>query len=348
VAFLGFDGEGKLLYATATEIGGGDGYPDNSYALRDEDNHLIDSRTGNFLTNAETYTLHPDTQGGMAIGRPYNERPNDIAEGRETITPEILDEVAKQELTILKFYRLIDQQHFEEAYQMLKESQLSFEAFVEKWQQFSLVDIERIQTPQIFFDSYPASTQAYLKGLGNLNEFKVRLFVRNLSGDTFYQDETLHIHNATQVELLSSLAQYDVVWTHKEDVARLYYHLIASHRFEEAYAMQDNPSQPLEAFRATYADLIGIVVQTSEVLYCNEQGDCSASSLDDTNEGPVQMVIDFIREQGTERIYLELEINNDKVKFLSSRPETHPCISCAYGYKPVIYLYPPQPTEIKV
>jgi hypothetical protein len=48
VAFLGFDGEGKLLYATATEIGG-DGYPDNSYALRDEDNHLIDSRTGNFL-----------------------------------------------------------------------------------------------------------------------------------------------------------------------------------------------------------------------------------------------------------------------------------------------------------
>jgi hypothetical protein len=60
------------------------------------------------------------------------------------------------------------------------------------------------------------------------------------------------------------------------------------------------------------------------------------------------MVIDFIREQGTERLHLELEIHKDKVQFLSSRPETHPCITCSYGYKPVIYLYPEKETEIKV
>jgi hypothetical protein len=248
----------------------------------------------------------------------------------------------------LKFYRLVDQQHFEEAYKMLTGSQLSFETFVEKWKAFSLVDIEWIQTHQIFFSSYPASTKDYLQGLGNLNTFMVRLFVRNLSGDTFYQDETLHIHNATQIEILSSSPQYDMGWMHKEHIARLYYHLLASHRFEEAYAMQYAPSQSLEALSKTYANLLGISINTSETLYCDEEGNCGSSSADDPNEGHVQMAIDFIREKETERLYLELEIIQDKVNLLSTKPQTTPCITCGYGYKPVIYLYPTETTAIQV
>jgi hypothetical protein len=60
-------------------------------------------------------------------------------------------------------------------------------------------------------------------------------------------------------------------------------------------------------------------------------------------------LLDFIEENSIGRYYIQKEIIKGKIKHLSSEETTDACkVGCAYGYKPIIYLYPTQKADIKV
>jgi hypothetical protein len=219
--------------------------------------------------------------GGFALGRQHTDYPNDIREGTLTITPEIFDEVAKQELTILNFFRLIDQKQFTEAYQMLDNPQLSLKEFEKQWKNYSLVDIDDIQTHQIFFRAYPATPQEYLKGIGNLNEFTVHLFLQTTDNTIQTNSINLQVIDNEKIQLNPNLdtPQKGEFGT-KQLLTKLYYHLIATHHFKRAYEMQYSHSQTLEQFENTYKDIIGVTFKEYGEMYCDDTG-CGSSHSDD-------------------------------------------------------------------
>lgn len=292
---------------------------------------MIDSRTGNFLVSASTYTVQP-WEEGFVIGRQYTERPNDIKEGKATITQEILDEVAKQELTILKFYRLIDQQHFEEAYQMLTGNQLSFEEFTQQWKNLTLIDVNTIQTPLLFFNAYPTTPSPYLTHIGNFNQFQALLFMRNADQNIWIGNQTLQVIDNEKILIqqsdIDTAEKYSgfIVRSQRNLLTYLYYHLIASQRFEEAYNLQYTHSQSLEQFAETYKDVLGIVVR--EFQEYEEDGSYTSDDLYKA-DGKTQILLDFISYDGSvERYFATKEIINGKVKHISSKPTTKSCEIC--------------------
>ncbi|MDR2190580.1 MAG: hypothetical protein LBP53_05320 [Candidatus Peribacteria bacterium] len=316
-----FDENDQLIYAVSV-LDNEEAYANSTYFLKNERGEIIDSWTGNFLVGTETYTLQA-LETGFAIGRKYDERPNDIEESISTITPEILTEVQQQEKTLMKYYRLIDQQHFEEAYAMLKQPQLSLDAFRKQWNKYNLVDIDRIATPLIFFKSYPSTNTPYLEGIGQLNQFEVRLFMRTLSGTIEINREILRV-SPSGIELLASepMPIFHTLNTPKMLLVQLYYHLIASERFEEAYQMQYRHSQSLQAFQDTYKNVQGIAIHQMTDMRTLSKEDWESSSTDDKEEGEVQLLIDFITPKGNERYAIQKEVLNGKIKHLSSEATT--------------------------
>jgi hypothetical protein len=184
-------------------------------------------------------------------------------------------------------YRSIDQGEFDTAYQQINNPQMSFEEFVVQWEKYSLVSVEAISTPTIFFKQYGGSKVPYLAGLGNFNQFSITLFSKDAEGNISYLSQALQVIDGNAIQITENNARVFGMYEnlHKKELfTKLYYHLIATHRFQQAYEMQYSHSQSLDLFAKTYEDTLGVVFKEYEEMYCNTDGSCSSSSADDPNE----------------------------------------------------------------
>ena len=340
--------DGSLLYEKILEESLDVPYGDVLVYLMIEKNgevEVFDSWNGNFLIGNYQYKVNE--QGDIIIGRGYQEWPNDIEEFVPTITEWILENIFQQEKTILKRYQLINQGEFDTAYEQIQNPNISFDEFVQQWWNYNIVSVESMRTPVIFFKEYGNSDRPYLENLGNYNQFSISIFTRDNEWNISYNSQWLKVIDNQRIIVENDFTEEGTSWAWEKEVsAKLYYHLIATHNFEEAYHMQYSHSQTLEQFRKNYEDVIGISFREYGEMVPVEYG---RTSSDNQREGPVQMLIDFIGEENTERYYIEKEIIWGKVRHISSKLTTASCEICpAYGYKPVIYFYPEQEIDVKV
>lgn len=345
IHIAGFDDDGEIIYWKSTDQN--EWYSDTKYSLVDSQNHTIDSRTWNFLVSAETYTIIPYT-GWFVIWREYQEWPNDIKESRKTITDKILNRVSEQEKTILKRYRLINQKNYQEAYNLLSNTTLSFEEFKALWNNYNLISVESIANPLVIFDTYWTLPQNVKTS--DYNIFAPQLFSRTTKGFISYLHPKLQITSDNHIILLETSNNRETladITTEKEKTTKLYYHLIANQMFDEAYNMQYTHNQSFEQFKNSYKNTLWIAIKETSSNNCDKNW-CSSSNPDAPN-GQVQILIDFIEAQNITRYYIQKEIINGKIKHISSEETKDACkMWCAYGYKPIIYLYPTEKTDINV
>ncbi len=137
-------------------------------------------------------------------------------------------------------------------------------------------------------------------------------------------------------------------FSEREDITKLYYHRIANQQFKQAYDMQHNHNQSLEEFSHAYKDVLWVAIkQIDDMVYDNE-GSATSSSSRGVN-WPMNLLIDFVSDDSVERYYIKKEVINWKIKHIASEKTTESCVwACWYGYKPIIYLYPTEKTDINV
>jgi hypothetical protein len=137
---------------------------------------------------------------------------------------------------------------------MLDNPQLSLEDFSKQWNRFNLIDVDTIFTSLVFFKTYPTLNQDYLQGIGNWNEFQVVLLARDINNTIHTIRENLQIFNGEKIITNNEVSEE---WLNDtNDILKLYYHLIASHRFEEAYNMQYEHTQTLSQFSNAYKNIL--------------------------------------------------------------------------------------------
>lgn len=320
-----------LLYGVYSSLWG-EGYQDYHFqAYQENDSKPLFSWTGNFLIG-DMYRITYDQSGGVVIWRSYNEYPNDIQESIPTITKNILNTVAQQEKTIVKRYRLIDQKRFEEAYQLLENPTFSLDEFKQYYQSLNMIDVDTIRNNLIYFTWYNTSWYWLY-----YNEFSVDLFQQTTTWFIYTNTDILSITDSQKVKIIEKWSYPNPPMFPNQEFVKTYYHYIATHRFEQAYQMQYDHPQTLDQFSHAYKDVIWIAFKEITEYPSNEIS------------GQVELLLDFIQESDVDRYAIVKNIINSKLQHISSKKTTDLCVICpAYGYKPVIYLYPQKFLDIDV
>lgn len=341
-----FHEDGTLWYQLS-EIKG-HGYSDIHITMVTYDGKqrtTVDTWTGNFLAGSYHVVSYEDR---FYLGRYYGQYDHDIKTSRPTLTPELLKEVGDLELEIVKRFRLITQQQYQQAYQKIQDPDMTYEQFVQQRQDYDLVSVEYFHAPLIFFDVYPKTDTKR----SEQHRLAARVFTHRNDGQIRLFEQNFGVTDDGQIILRSPMSWIDDTDTidavPRVKLVKLYYHRIANHQFEQAYALQHTHSQSLEKFAATYAKTLGIAIIESQIDGdgCFRCGDESK----DLHQGQVDVLIDFVGEDSVERHHIQKQVIDGKLKHISTQPNEEDCIGgCGgYGYKPVIYLYPEQTTDVHV
>ena len=343
-----FQSNGTLIYEVHESQSSGP-YADKNISImsyKDSNKKIIDTWTGNFL--AGNYTFIP-TDAGFVIWRSYDEWPNDIVEWRSTITEDIVRTMEQQESEILNRYRLINQKKYQEAYNKIHNPDITYDQFVDQWKNYNLVSVESISNPFVAFDTYE---QDKLDNLEDYNTFIPRVFVQRQDGEIWYIDSLLRVIDdkiIVEQPSISVDSNNHTPFIERENIAKLYYHRIANQQFEQAYEMQYSHSQSLEEFARTYRDVLWVAIKQIDDMVYDGDGGATSSSSRGVN-WPINLLVDMVSQDSVDRYYIQKEVINGKLKHISSEQTTESCMWwwCAYGYKPLIYLYPEQEQDITV
>lgn len=162
----------------------------------------------------------------------------------------------QQELEILKRYRLINQKKYQEAYNKIHNPDITYDQFVDERKKYDLVSLESISNPFVAFDNYE---EKKLDNLEDYNKFTPRMLVQNQDGEIGYIASLLRVIDDKIIVEQSSInldSNNHTPFIERENIAKLYYHLIANQEFEQAYEMQYIHNQSLEEFARTYRDVL--------------------------------------------------------------------------------------------